>query len=182
MNKDSFTDFFFASAKEAALALSDGRGKFVPSTALDQVRDARAAQFLDYDNDGVLDLVAATGRGIRVFRNLGGRWTDVSARAVGDSNDAGTAGLASLAAGDFDGDGDVDLVTGGDRLTAWRNDGGNRRRSLRTQLSARVSNRSAVGAKVEIRAGSRVRSWKSTSSSPAAARGSHFRSRRPAPR
>ncbi|HJR61593.1 MAG TPA: FG-GAP-like repeat-containing protein, partial [Vicinamibacterales bacterium] len=47
VNKDSFTDFFFGSAQAGALALSDGRGGFARSTAVDGVRGARAALFLD---------------------------------------------------------------------------------------------------------------------------------------
>ncbi|CAN5788754.1 hypothetical protein BH24ACI5_BH24ACI5_14820 [soil metagenome] len=169
VNKDTFTDFFFASAQKNALALSDGRGRFAPSSALDQVRDARAAQFLDYDNDGLLDLVAVAGAGMRVVRNLGARWMDVSTRAIVDQKGGMDPGIRSLATGDLDGDGDVDLLTGGDRLTIWHNDGGNRRHSVRTQLSARVSNRSAVGARVEIRAGSLLQKLEVYASSPAPA-------------
>ncbi|HJR57928.1 MAG TPA: FG-GAP-like repeat-containing protein, partial [Vicinamibacterales bacterium] len=123
----------------------------------------------DYDNDGLLDLVAATRDGIQVVRNLGSRWMDVSSRAITEASSSAGAGAFALAAGDLDGDGDVDLVTGGERLTIWHNDGGNRRQSLRTQLAARVSNRSAVGAKVEIRAGSLLQQLVVYSSSPAAA-------------
>lgn len=169
VNKDTFTDFFFASAQKNALALSDGRGSFAMSSALDQVHDARAAQFLDYDNDGLLDLVAVVDAGIRVVRNLGARWMDVSTRATADDTQGADAGVRSLAAGDIDGDGDVDLLTGGERLTIWRNEGGSRHHSVRVQLTARVSNRSAVGAKVEIRAGSLLQKLEVYASSPAPA-------------
>ena len=39
-------------------------------------------------------------------------------------------------------------------VRVWRNDGGNHHPSVRVRLTARVSNRDAVGAKVELRAGS----------------------------
>ena len=58
--------------------------------------------------------------------------------------------------GDLDGDGDTDLVVlaSSGALRVWRNDGGNRHPSLRVRLAGRVSNRSGVGAKIELRAGS----------------------------
>ena len=78
---------------------------------------------------------------------------------------------ASLAVGDLDLDGDTDIVlrypTGG--LVVLRNDGGNRNRSLRVRLTARVSNRSALGSKVEIRAGSLRQKLELSAASPAVA-------------
>ena len=66
------------------------------------------------------------------------------------------AEATALAAGDVNGDGRTDIVFRGPAgLAVWRNDGGpGSSRALRVQLTSRVSNRSAVGAKVEMRAGS----------------------------
>ena len=60
VNKDGYVDFFFArAAAPGLLALSDGRGRFAVSTADASRPPARQrAQFVDYDNDGLLDLVA----------------------------------------------------------------------------------------------------------------------------
>jgi Flp pilus assembly protein TadD len=169
VNKDGFTDFFFGRADGSGLfAMSDGREKFKTTDAPAGGAAARAAQFLDYDDDGLLDLVALTDKGVRVWRNVGDGWADVSERAVA-SNLAGAGRL--LAAGDVDGDGDTDLFTlspAGDPRFA-RNDGANANHSLRVSLTGRVSNRSGVGAKVETRAGSLVQKLETYSASPAPA-------------
>ena len=76
-----------------------------------------------------------------------------------------------MAIGDLDGDGDDDVLvresTG--RLRVWRNDGGERNASLRVRLTGRVSNRSALGAKVDLRAGSLRQTLETASASPAIA-------------
>ena len=114
VNKDGYVDFFFARAGGAGtLALSDGRGRFAVSAADESTANAQGAQFVDYDNDGLLDLVALTPGGLRVVRNLGTRWMDVTGSAVPGSVSVSGAGGSSLAAGDIDGDGDDDLVVGG---------------------------------------------------------------------
>jgi hypothetical protein len=83
--------------------------------------------------------------------------------------------MRSLAAGDIDGDGDPDLVTrvtegaGRHNLVVLRNDGGSRQASLRVRLDGKVSNRSAVGSKVELRAGSLRQKLETASAWPAAA-------------
>ena len=167
VNKDGFVDFFFArTGAPGALAISDGRGRFTITAADAATADARAAQFVDYDNDGLLDLVAVTPGGVRVVRNLGTRWSDVSARAA-----AGLAAdAAALASADGDGDGDVDIVVRAQNgVRILRNEGGSRARSVRAQLTARVSNRSALGAKIEMRAGSLRQRIETYSASPAPA-------------
>ena len=97
VNKDGFTDFFFGTpSAPGKFVLSDGRGKFrqTDAPALSGLKRSvplsgcTAAQFLDYDNDGLLDLVtlswpsARANSELRILRNTGDGWEDVSAVAV----------------------------------------------------------------------------------------------------
>jgi Flp pilus assembly protein TadD len=169
VNKDGFVDFFFGrSSAPGQFALSDGRGRYTVSAADASTSPASGAQFVDYDNDGLLDLLVATQAGLRVFRNLGSRWMDVSATAGGRGNTP--AAVLAIATGDVDGDGDTDvLLRTPAGIRFLRNEGGNRNRSVRAHLAARVSNRSAVGAKIEMRAGSLRQRVETYSASPAPA-------------
>ncbi len=158
VNKDGYTDAFLG--RESApgqWSLSDGRGRFRIVEAAAATSGATAAQIFDYDNDGVLDLFVVAAAGPRLFRNAGSQWVDVSGAALASMVDRFvTAPIAAVAAGDVDLDGDTDLVTmsqGGD-VAVWRNDNRAGNRSLRVRLTGRVSNRSGIGSKVELRAGS----------------------------
>ncbi|MGE5127888.1 MAG: FG-GAP-like repeat-containing protein [Betaproteobacteria bacterium] len=154
VNKDGFTDFFLGGESGSFFALSDGRGAFRVGPAPAAAAGALAAQFLDYDNDGLLDLLAVTAKGPRLLRNLGGSWADVTATAFAGSRAASFDG-AALAVADLDADGDEDvLVATPRRLVSYTNEGGNLQHSFAVQLSGRVSNKGAVGVKVDIRAGS----------------------------
>jgi tetratricopeptide (TPR) repeat protein len=177
VNKDGFTDFFFGREDGPGLfAASDGQGRFKTTQAPAGSESARAAQFLDYDNDGLLDCVIWTGTGLRVLRNVGAEWVNVTEGAVArellsETAEKNAPFVATLASGDLDGDGDTDLVVrsaSGD-LRIARNDGGNTNRSLRVNLFGKVSNRSGVGAKVESRAGSLVQKLETYSASPSPA-------------
>ncbi|HEY3742367.1 MAG TPA: FG-GAP-like repeat-containing protein [Bryobacteraceae bacterium] len=124
--------------------------------------------FADLDLDGWLDLVAVNGHIDATARNLrpgavyaqapnlflnesrGTKFRDV-AKEVG-------AGFASpkvargLACGDFDRDGDVDLLvtTNGGPALLYRNDLTNGNRSIRLRLQGTKSNRDAIGAVVRL--------------------------------
>ena len=168
VNKDGYVDFFFSRPDSGVLALSDGRLRFRATPAPEGSRGAHSARFIDYDNDGLLDLVTADPRRIRLFRNAGGTWSETTGHARLDAIQSAEGAFEGLAAGDLDGDGDTDLVlqtAAGPRVL--RNDGGNRNASLRARLVARVSNRAGVGAKVEMRAGSLRQILETASSSPA---------------
>ena len=123
--------------------------------------------FLDVDLDGYLDLAAANGhidetvRNIRgnvgyaqppqLFLNLGnGKFRDVAADA-GGGFDAPRVGRG-LAYGDFDGDGDLDILmtTNNGPAVLFRNDQLAGNRSIRFELQGTKSNRDAIGASVSI--------------------------------
>ena len=177
LNKDGFTDFFFTSADGPGLfAISDGQGKFKTAPAPAGSGVENLAQFIDYDNDGLLDLLMVTNS-VHIWRNLGDGWMNTSERAVAreltfaaaaDRIDVSSRVLVS---GDLDGDGDTDLILRSDsgELKIARNDGGNLNHSLRVNLSGRVSNRSAIGAKIEMRAGSLGQKLETYSAYPAPA-------------
>lgn len=195
VNKDGFTDFYFAQGPSPGyFALSDGRAHFqlkpgpAETVVAPNSRTAKfnnASQLIDYDNDGLLDLVAAitssAGEALQVelhiWRNTGDGWVDVSDKATRDlASRVGAinqrlSGTRVLAAADIDGDGDTDLIFGipGGGLRVARNDGGNRNHALHVQLSGKVSNHSAVGTKVELRAGSLQQKLETYSASPAPA-------------
>jgi len=126
--------------------------------------------FLDYDNDGWLDLFVANGhvhdniaaydelvrhaQQAQLFHNNGqGRFADHSAE-MGPGLAAEYVGRGS-AFGDFDQDGDVDILlsSNGGRVALLRNEGGNANNWLEVHLEGVQSNRHGVGAKVYAQVG-----------------------------
>ena len=168
VNKDGFTDFFFGQTEGVGLfAMSDGKEKFRTLPAPAGTEAAHAAQFIDYDNDGLLDCLMLTDKGVRVWRNVSTGWIDTTAQAFRPSTPSAPR---SFSAGDIDNDGDVDLAFSfPEGPTFARNEGGNRNHSLRLSLSGKVSNRSAIGTKVEARAGSLVQKVETSAATPAVA-------------
>jgi hypothetical protein len=123
--------------------------------------------FADFDLDGRLDLVVANGHIDDTVRNIRGHigyaqppllFMNQGNAAFRDAS-AGAGGAFTqprvgrgLAVGDFDNDGDVDLLmtTNNGPAVLLRNDQPAGRRSLRLRLVGTASNRDAIGATVRI--------------------------------
>lgn len=94
---------------------SRGAPKFRNATeriapALNKLGLVTTAQFMDVNNDGWEDLiVAGEWMSIKVFKNNKGKFDDIS-EEMGLKNTTGW--WFSLAAGDFDADGDMDMIAG----------------------------------------------------------------------
>jgi tetratricopeptide (TPR) repeat protein len=119
-------------------------------------------KFLDFDNDGFLDLLVAgestekDGRGILLYHNNGeGNFTDVSGLLPEELKSG-----SRIAVFDYNDDGDLDAVitgiNGGVHLL--RNDGGNTNHFIKIKLvglkaGSAKNNHFGIGAKMEMRAG-----------------------------
>lgn len=173
-NNDGFIDLFVAStnAGEPTLWLNKGNGTFSRDTRSSAgLRVARstaglAATFIDYDNDGWLDLVVAgipagtdkNSPGLFLFRNdRTGKFLD---RSTALPNPVRALGASSIAVTDVDDDGDEDLLlidgAGGPRLL--RNDLGNSNLGMNVELKglrtgSGKNNAFGVGARLELRTG-----------------------------
>jgi enediyne biosynthesis protein E4 len=160
-----------------ALYHNEGNGVFVDRAPGSVVGPASlfsltfGAFFFDYDLDGYPDIFAANGHteeGIEridprvkfrepplMFRNLsGGKFENVSGQL---GTDFAKPILARGAAyGDFDHDGDLDILmtTNNGPACLYRNDGGNRNHWMNIRLNGTKSNRSGLGAVVRIESAS----------------------------
>ena len=163
------------------LFVNDGNGFFTPNERQkglgDMPRDRLAfgIGFLDYDLDGWADIFIANGHVIddveefsssvlyaqtnQLFRNRGeGQFVDQSA-ALGSYANVRRVGRGA-AFGDYDNDGDVDILVMNNHQPAvlLRNDNPHRHHWLGVRCVGRKANRSGYGVRVTIEAGGRTRS------------------------
>ncbi|MEM9558381.1 MAG: CRTAC1 family protein [Acidobacteriota bacterium] len=161
-DNDGDLDFYYSSIAEAVLLenrTAQGSPTFVERSLEAGVSpDATSwgTVFIDYDNDGWLDLYLATmnaepWRANRLYRNRGDGGFDDLSDASG-CNDAGpTLGVAKA---DWDLDGRVDLVIGNFDIgyTLYRNQDSSGHRWLRVELEGGGPvDRDALGTRVSVR-------------------------------
>lgn len=110
---DGAPDALLLSPAAAALWVGDGTGRLADHTGLALgVGTAPGARLTaaDVDVDGAVDVLAVGGGGLRVFRNDGGgRLFDYTTSVLARP---GRGPASWVAAGDFDGDDDSDLLVG----------------------------------------------------------------------
>jgi hypothetical protein len=129
--------------------------------------------FFDANLDGFLDLLVVNGHIDDTVRNLGGKseyaqkpqlflqssgggFRDVAPEIGGGFSDAKVG--RGVAYGDFDNDGDLDVLmtTNSGPAYLYRNDVLDGSKSLRVKLVGKQSNRDAIGAKVELHCGPNI--------------------------
>jgi hypothetical protein len=156
-DNDGFLDLFATGGGPNSTSLlfhNNGDGTFTRITngpvATDVIGYNGGCAWADYDNDGYLDLfISLLGNQNLFYHNNGdGTFSKVTTGSVvTDGNALGCAW------GDFDNNGFPDLFTGGAGVPGhlYRNNG-NTNNWLTVQCQGRISNRSAIGAKVCVQA------------------------------
>jgi enediyne biosynthesis protein E4 len=164
-------EFFSLYHNQKDLTFTDEPGEIGPAT---QLLSGWGLKFFDYDDDGDPDLLLVNGHPddliemkasrvkykepLLLFENSGTGFKNVSAQSgkVFAKEFSGRG----MAVGDFDNDGDLDVLisNNGEAPLLLRNEGGNRNNWLGLQLVATKSNPAAVGAVITWQYGGMKRS------------------------
>src|SRR5215813_3116789 len=163
-----------------ALYHNDGSGLFTdeaPTSGIGKLSAQSltfATFFFDYDLDGLLDIFAANGhvsddiafvqpnvkyaQPPHVFHNKGKKKFEEVTAKLGRAMQRAIVGRGA-AYGDFDNDGDLDLLITSNNGPArlLRNDNGNQNDLLRVKLAGTKSNRDGIGARVTVKTSKGVR-------------------------
>lgn len=170
---DGWFDLIVANSEKATLYKNEEGLFFVDSTADSGLEQPTlpfigfSPLFLDYDNDGHLDMFCANGnpqdvvellvdhdtyaQRDQMFQNNGdGTYSDISETAGAYFSEE-LVGRAAASA-DYDNDGDMDIVimNSNQHAVLLRNEGGNRKNWLGIKLVGTQSNRDGIGAKVTL--------------------------------
>jgi hypothetical protein len=156
-----------------ALYSNEGTGLFIDEAPASTIGKSSlltltfACFFFDYDLDGLIDIFAANGHvsddissvqprikyaePAHLFRNLGSKKFDEVTGSAGTALTQPVVGRGA-AYGDFDNDGDLDLLimSNNGPVRLLRNDGGNRNHSLRVRVIGTRSNRDGIGTRIKI--------------------------------
>jgi enediyne biosynthesis protein E4 len=179
-NLDGHTDFFKThfSDDSSGLFRNDGKGNFDDVTFAARIGVETkyigwGAGIVDLDNDGFPDLFMVTGSVYPEVQRTLPRYADKTPRVIfrnlGDNTfeeliDVAGAGIAAAhssrgcAFGDFDNDGDLDvlIVNLNETPSLLRNDAPKNHHWLKVKLIGVQSNRSAIGARVIVHYGKHV--------------------------
>jgi hypothetical protein len=168
---DGLPDLFVTRFGRASLYINSPGGLFMDSIQTSAILTLTTSyigwggNFLDFDNDGDLDLFIANGdphflRGMPplLLENVGGG-TFRDARAWGGPLLSMPLNARGSGAWDYDNDGRQDLILTslGERTVLWRNLGNPAHHWLTLDLEGTLSNRDALGARVRLTAGGSLR-------------------------
>lgn len=158
INHDGLLDLFVANAsnRDNYLYINNGAGNFSKRTQGPEVQGkghSHGCAFADIDNDADLDLYVTNDQGFKfLYANDGqGNFTELSNEVV--IGNYGNSFGQSWADFDKDGDLDVFVATHSNKQNHLFINNGNDNKWINIKLTGSASNRSAIGARIRLKAG-----------------------------
>ncbi|MBK7379676.1 MAG: VCBS repeat-containing protein [Ignavibacteriales bacterium] len=168
-NEDGWQDIYLSNGPDGNRMLkNNGNGTFselAGTLGLNIGKVCWGSNFIDYDNDGDLDLFVSvsdgpTGQGDPSRQNVlfWNKGNGTFAQAVGTGLDVDASYSYGNAIGDYNNDGYQDIAilnANGTKTQLWKNNGGINN-WIKIKLKATVSNRDGIGSRIETYTGGKV--------------------------